>query len=96
MYHNVDIALGSFNMKHENLKVNSLFLECYIEHDLGEELERVIGGDMILLFSSLANQHQAVSGSTSGSIRRVCSCQFSTTPPGYQSFLISSDCGLQA
>ena len=29
------------------------------------------------------------------SIRRVCLCHFSTTHPGYHSFVFTSDCGLQ-
>ena len=29
------------------------------------------------------------------SIRRVCLCHFSTTPPGYHSSVLTSDCGLQ-
>ena len=55
----------------------------------------IMSKQVVLLFC-LANHIKAVSGSTSDSaIRRLGLCHFSTTPPGYQSSLITSDCGLQ-
>ena len=49
-----------------------------------------IDGCIVLLFDQSLKSSSRLS-----SIRRACSCSFSTTPPGHQSFLSRSDCGLQ-